>query len=215
MTASHDHTSLSPALPASSISSARLGAVSPHSPAAISPAVRADLDSDDDDDDDDDDEFFEAIETGAIAVEPMTVSRASLDTTRFSELDVSCLTEGYEVKRTTLPIKADDRPSVSLWGILKNSIGKDLTKISFPVSFNEPTSMLQRMAEDMQFSECCKFLTTTVSFPRFLVDVSLLSSLLLLIVDAASENEDSLIRLAYVAGFAMSNYASTVGRLSK
>lgn len=41
-------------------------------------------------------------------------------------------------------------------GVLKHSIGKDLTKISFPVFFNEPTSMLQRMAEDMEFSECCK-----------------------------------------------------------
>jgi len=38
---------------------------------------------------------------------------------------------------------------------LKHSIGKDLTRISFPVFFNEPTSMLQRMAEDMEFSECC------------------------------------------------------------
>lgn len=33
-----------------------------------------------------------------------------------------------------------------MWGILKSSVGKDLTKISFPVSFNECTSMLQRMS---------------------------------------------------------------------
>ncbi|EGF99292.1 uncharacterized protein MELLADRAFT_45770 [Melampsora larici-populina 98AG31] len=142
----------------------------------------------DSDDDDDDDEFFEAIETGAIAVEPMAVSKASLDTNRVSELDISVICKGYETKRKTLPIKADDRPSVSLWGVLKNSIGKDLTKISFPVTFNEPVSMLQRMAEDMQFSEC---------------------------LDAAAEHSDSLVRLAYVAGFAMSNYSSTVGRLAK
>jgi hypothetical protein len=37
--------------------------------------------------------------------------------------------------------------SVLVWSILKSSVGKDLTKISFPVSFNECTSMLQRMGE--------------------------------------------------------------------
>ncbi|KAG0143072.1 hypothetical protein CROQUDRAFT_96759 [Cronartium quercuum f. sp. fusiforme G11] len=137
---------------------------------------------------DSDDEFFEAIETGLISVEPISISKPTLDSTRYSRLEISDLIEGYQPKRTTLPITADDRPSVSLWGILKNSIGKDLTKISFPVSFNEPISMLQRMAEDMQFSEC---------------------------LDAAAENQDSLVRLAYVAGFAMSNYASTVGRIAK
>lgn len=34
-------------------------------------------------------------------------------------------------------------------------------------------------------------------------------------VDAAVEQPDSLVRMAYVAGFAMSNYSSTVGRLAK
>lgn len=34
-----------------------------------------------------------------------------------------------------------------VWSILKSSVGKDLTKISFPVSFNECTSMLQRMGK--------------------------------------------------------------------
>ncbi|KAH9454928.1 hypothetical protein MJO29_011733 [Puccinia striiformis f. sp. tritici] len=137
---------------------------------------------------DEDDEFFEAIETGTIAVEPMTVTKSLASDRPLSDFVIEDLKEGYETKRTTLPITADDRPSVSLWSILKNSIGKDLTKISFPVSFNEPISMLQRMAEDMQFSEC---------------------------LDAAAEQPDSLIRMAYVAGFAMSNYSSTVGRLAK
>ncbi|KAI8450499.1 exodeoxyribonuclease V [Phakopsora pachyrhizi] len=152
-----------------------------------------------DSEDDSEDEFFEAIETGAISIEPMmTVTKSLIDPItnqikkdshiHIPELDIKCIIEGYEKKRTTLPIKADDRPTVSLWAILKNSIGKDLTKITFPVSFNEPTSMLQRVAEDMQFSEC---------------------------LDVACEQTDSLIRMAYVAGFAMSNYSSTVDRLAK
>ena len=32
----------------------------------------------------------------------------------------------------------------SVWSILKNMIGKDLTKITMPATINEPTSMLQR-----------------------------------------------------------------------
>jgi hypothetical protein len=72
--------------------------------------------------------------------------------------------------------------------VLKHSIGKDLTKISFPVFFNEPTSMLQRMAEDMEFSEC---------------------------LDVAARDADPHRRIAFVAAFAMSNYSSTIGRIAK
>lgn len=33
--------------------------------------------------------------------------------------------------------------SMSLWSLIKNAIGKDLTKLPLPVNFNEPLSMLQ------------------------------------------------------------------------
>ena len=53
---------------------------------------------------------------------------------------------------------------------------------------DEPTSMLQRMAEDMEFSGS---------------------------LDAAANEQDPLKRIAYVAAFAMSNYSSTIGRIAK
>lgn len=96
--------------------------------------------------------------------------------------------EPYRHLRDKMPIRNDERPSMSLWSILKNNIGKDLTKISFPVAFNEPTSMLQRMSEDIEFSEC---------------------------LDAAALQPDSTQRIMYVAAFAMSNYSSTIGRIAK
>ena len=34
--------------------------------------------------------------------------------------------------------------SINLWSIMKNCIGKDLSKIPIPVNFSEPLSMLQR-----------------------------------------------------------------------
>ncbi|KAL0959197.1 hypothetical protein HGRIS_014475 [Hohenbuehelia grisea] len=96
--------------------------------------------------------------------------------------------KGYTTLRSRLTMDSDTRPSTSLWSVLKHSIGKDLTKISFPVFFNEPTSMLQRMAEDMEFSEC---------------------------LDVAAQEADPQRRIAFVAAFAMSNYSSTIGRIAK
>ncbi|CAG8487846.1 16646_t:CDS:2 [Cetraspora pellucida] len=90
--------------------------------------------------------------------------------------------------RDQLPLDQSSRPDVSLWAILKNSIGKDLSKITLPVYFNDPTSMLQRMAEDMEYSD---------------------------LLDLAARQKRSTERILYVAAFAMSNYSSTVGRIAK
>jgi oxysterol-binding protein 1 len=154
------------------------------------------------DEEEEEDEFFDAVESGTL---PLQIAESILHpvvtdleavfeeaekqptTIRGVELNRADY-EPYGHLRSRLPINSDARPAVSLWAILKSSIGKDLTKISFPVFFNEPTSMLERMAEDMEFSEC---------------------------LDAAAADRDSLKRLAYVAAFAMSNYSSTEGRIAK
>ena len=39
---------------------------------------------------------------------------------------------------------------ISIWGILKSAIGKDLTKITLPATVNEPLSALQRLSEDFE-----------------------------------------------------------------
>lgn len=67
-------------------------------------------------------------------------------------------------------------------------IGKDMTKMTLPVSFNEPTSLLQRVAEDMEYAD---------------------------LLDFAADRTDSAERMVYVAGFAASEYASTIGRVAK
>ncbi|KAH8111175.1 Oxysterol-binding protein-domain-containing protein [Phellopilus nigrolimitatus] len=155
------------------------------------PAFSASPTQDDDDsiiDTDGEDEFFDAIESNllqnvvvadALVKVPVTSTPTNIEIGQY---------EGYKHLREKLPMEKDTRPPTSLWSILKNSIGKDLTKISFPVFFNEPTSMLQRMAEDMEFSEC---------------------------LDAASVEPDPHKRIAFVAAFAMSNYSSTIGRIAK
>lgn len=67
-------------------------------------------------------------------------------------------------------------------------IGKDMTKMTLPVTFNEPTSLLQRIAEDMEYTE---------------------------LLDTAAERVDPTERMVYVAAFAASEYASTIGRVAK
>lgn len=98
----------------------------------------------DDADTDDEDEFFDAIESGTlpnlIVSEALTNPVHDLRKLPF-EIEQYA---GYKQLRTALNL-SEERPSTSLWSVLKHSIGKDLTKISFPVFFNEPTSMLQRM----------------------------------------------------------------------
>ena len=42
--------------------------------------------------------------------------------------------------------------SVSLWAIIRECVGKDLTRICLPVYFNEPLSALQKLAEDLEYS---------------------------------------------------------------
>jgi hypothetical protein len=37
--------------------------------------------------------------------------------------------------------------NISVWKILKDMIGKDMTKFCVPVYFNEPITMLQKVAE--------------------------------------------------------------------
>jgi hypothetical protein len=45
--------------------------------------------------------------------------------------------------RDTLPFFKDPKVKISIWTIIKDSIGKDLSKMTVPVYFNSPLSLLQ------------------------------------------------------------------------
>ncbi len=78
--------------------------------------------------------------------------------------------------------------SLNLWSIMKNCIGKDLSKIPIPVNFSEPLSMLQRVTEELEYSN---------------------------LLDIASEIEDQWEQLAYVAVFTITSYSTTATRTNK
>jgi len=54
-------------------------------------------------------------------------------------------------EREQLPFFKDPKVKISIWTMIKDSIGKDLSKITVPVYFNEPLGMLQRAASPMEF----------------------------------------------------------------
>ncbi|KAL6217176.1 hypothetical protein ACLB2K_010393 [Fragaria x ananassa] len=94
-------------------------------------------------------------------------------------------------RRKKLPDPVEKEKSVSLWSMIKDNIGKDLTKICLPVYFNEPLSSLQKGFEDLEYSY---------------------------LLDRAYEwgkRGNSLMRILNVAAFAVSGYASTEGRMCK
>ncbi|KAJ4906080.1 Oxysterol-binding protein-related protein 1C [Raphanus sativus] len=94
-------------------------------------------------------------------------------------------------RRKSLPEPVEKEKSVSLWSMIKDNIGKDLTKVCLPVYFNEPLSSLQKCFEDLEYS--------------YLLDRAF----------EWGKRGDSLMRILNVAAFAVSGYASTEGRICK
>uniref|UniRef100_A0A2P2KF09 PH domain-containing protein n=1 Tax=Rhizophora mucronata TaxID=61149 RepID=A0A2P2KF09_RHIMU len=111
------------------------------------------------------------------------------------EIDPSIKSVGanypYIKRRKKLPDPVEKEKGVSLWSMIKDNIGKDLTKVCLPVYFNEPLSSLQKCFEDLEYSY---------------------------LIDRAYEwgrHGNSLMRILNVAAFAVSGYASTEGRNCK
>ena len=90
--------------------------------------------------------------------------------------------------RTKLPVPQPEKVNLNLWSCLKQCIGKELTKITMPVNWNEPLSLLQRITEYMNYSH---------------------------LLAAAPRLEDPVVRLQQVATFAVSALASNNLRMGK
>jgi hypothetical protein len=52
-----------------------------------------------------------------------------------------------------LPFFNDPKVKISIWTIIKDSIGKDISKMSVPVYFNDPTNILQKSAACMEYTD--------------------------------------------------------------
>lgn len=90
-------------------------------------------------------------------------------------------------RRTALPAPVSGE-DISLLSILRKNVGKDLSTVAMPVSLNEPINVLQRLCEELEYSE---------------------------LLDKAAGLEDSLDRLVYVTAFAVSGYSTTQWRAAR
>ncbi|XP_034016935.1 oxysterol-binding protein-related protein 3-like isoform X2 [Thalassophryne amazonica] len=102
-----------------------------------------------------------------------------------SERHNSVSSVGAPVRRRTVLPSPSLASSVSLWCILRNNIGKDLSKVAMPVQLNEPLNTLQRLCEELEYNE---------------------------LLDTANRTDNPYQRMVYVAAFAISAYASTFHR---
>uniref|UniRef100_A0A8C6U9M0 Oxysterol-binding protein n=1 Tax=Neogobius melanostomus TaxID=47308 RepID=A0A8C6U9M0_9GOBI len=83
-------------------------------------------------------------------------------------------------RRTTLPAHCADNSHIGVMSILYNNIGKDLSRVSMPVALNEPLCLLQRVSEELEYTE---------------------------LLDTANHTDDPYIRMVYMAAFSISGYA--------
>jgi len=90
--------------------------------------------------------------------------------------------------RDRLPVLSDRPANSMIWMILKENVGKDLSKITLPVRFNEPISMLQKCAEYVEYQELLRM---------------------------ANKTENRFLRIGYVIGAFYILYSNTINRISK
>lgn len=90
--------------------------------------------------------------------------------------------------RTDLPQLMASKANFSVWTFLKQCIGKELSKITMPIVFNEPISFLQRLTEYVEYSE---------------------------LIDEAAAETDPIKRMEKISAFAVSGGASNWGRIGK
>lgn len=88
-------------------------------------------------------------------------------------------------RRSCLPSPSPNNSTISLWHILRNNIGKDLSKVAMPVHLNEPLNTLQRLCEELEYGE---------------------------LLDRAASTQDPFERMVYIATFVVSGYASSYYR---
>uniref|UniRef100_A0A8C4JWC2 Oxysterol-binding protein n=1 Tax=Dromaius novaehollandiae TaxID=8790 RepID=A0A8C4JWC2_DRONO len=134
-------------------------------------------------DEDEETEYFDAMEDAPAFI--TVTADPNSNQTSYNESTCKDLLQKKR-RRTRIP----DKPnySLNLWSIMKNCIGKELSKIPMPVNFNEPLSMLQRLTEDLEYHE---------------------------LLDKAVKCESSTEQMCFVAAFSVSSYSTTVHRTAK
>uniref|UniRef100_A0A8B9KNM4 Oxysterol-binding protein n=1 Tax=Astyanax mexicanus TaxID=7994 RepID=A0A8B9KNM4_ASTMX len=113
-------------------------------------------------------------------VSPRTAVNMKYRASVSSAVDVSPTVPKNMGRRTVLPAHSADNSHIGILSILYNNIGKDLSRVSMPVALNEPVNFLQRVSEELEYSQ---------------------------LLDIANQIDDPYQRMVYVAVFSISGYA--------
>ncbi|XP_042523586.1 oxysterol-binding protein 2 isoform X3 [Dipodomys spectabilis] len=156
-----------------------------------------------DSEEDEDTEYFDAMEDSTSFITVITESKedrkteegpvlGSVDWTSSDNVSVlgSASIEPKGSSKVKRRARIPDKPnySLNLWSIMKNCIGRELSRIPMPVNFNEPLSMLQRLTEDLEYHH---------------------------LLDKAVHCASSVEQMCLVAAFSVSSYSTTVHRIAK
>ena len=140
----------------------------------------------------DDDDYHDAVEEvtptdvvgkGKGATEPVASSEDFIKANVITKPEPR---KQQRQRRKRVPDSADIKFSV--WSFIKNNIGKDLAKSPLPVQFNEPLSLLQRLAEQLLYSE---------------------------LLFKASQTSDNLEQMCLIGAFAVSVTQGAISRATK
>jgi len=127
---------------------------------------------------DEEEEFFDALETDTPETRPFQET-----------ILVEDHTKPPRKRRVEIPQKLKSSSFNVLFTVLRNSMGKDLTRVAFPATFfSEPITFLQRQTEFLEYSY---------------------------LLDLAAACTDSLEQMTYVTAFSISIYNLHVDRNSK
>ncbi|KAG0560825.1 hypothetical protein KC19_9G016700 [Ceratodon purpureus] len=98
--------------------------------------------------------------------------------------------EGEEIDqpRTRLPAPRPLSRGFTVWTVLKNAVGRDLNHITMPATINEPLSVLQKCAEELQYRH---------------------------LLEQAVQKKDSLERLLLATAFTCASYYGSIHRDAK
>eukprot|EP00347_Sterkiella_histriomuscorum_P007059 403350406 len=91
-------------------------------------------------------------------------------------------------ERLSLPHLRPPNQKISFWQVFKDLVGKDLTRVSMPVYFNEPLSLNQKLAETVEYND---------------------------LLERAAQEPNSLIRLALITAYTATRYTNVNGRMNK
>ncbi len=103
-------------------------------------------------------EYEARASSGAGAIElpaPLLESSRTASTSLPLATQLATTADAFLPLRTNLPSPTPPHEP-SLMGMLRKNVGKDLSAISFDVTFNEPLSLLQKLAEEVEYVDLLK-----------------------------------------------------------